>query len=69
MLPETSVPTPLLCGALRIVFPVHADVIKHAVEQNTQAPAVRFGEQLVEVGVVTEPGIDTCSGRWCRSHL
>ena len=40
---------------------VRADVIEHAVEQDAEAAAFRLGDQVVEVGVVTEPGISPSS--------
>ena len=37
---------------------VRADVIEHTVEQYPQAATVRLGYEVVEVGVITKPGID-----------
>ena len=37
---------------------IHADMVEHTIEQDPQAAAVRLGDQVVEVGVVAEPGID-----------
>lgn len=48
----------VVLGSLAVARKIHPDVVEHAVEQDAQAASVRLGDEVVEIGIVAEPGID-----------